>query len=240
MPPLLEAALNGSRSVEEHPWIPRTPVQLAITSRAAVDAGAQVLHLHPYDPDGRETFEASVCAAAIRAVRYDCPGVPISLTTSAGIEPDPARRFRAISHWHQLPDLVTANQGEEGIVELCDYLIGRGVGIEAGLLAVADAEAFVRSGIAARCVRVLIEPLDPDVDAALAEAAAMEAIVAKAGISLEQVHHGDGVASWAVSARGLARGHGMRTGLEDTIYLPDGVPAADNEQLVRTAAIMLA
>jgi uncharacterized protein (DUF849 family) len=239
MAPLLEAALNGSRSVEEHPWIPRTPGQLAITSRAVVDAGAQVLHLHPYDPDGRETFEASVCAAAIRAVRYDCPGVPISLTTSADIEPDPARRFRAISQWHHLPELVTANQGEEGIIELCNHLLGRGVGIEAGLLTAADAEAFVRSGIAARCVRVLVEPLDPDVDAALAEAAAIEAILAKAGMSLEQVHHGDGVASWAVSARGLARGHGMRTGLEDTIYLPDGVQAADNAELVRTAATLL-
>jgi uncharacterized protein (DUF849 family) len=240
MPPLLEAALNGSRSLDDHPWIPRTPGQLAITARAVVDAGAQVLHLHPYDPDGRETFESSVCAAALKAVRYDCPGVPISLTTSAAIEPDPDRRFQAISQWHQLPELVTANQGEEGIVELCEHLISRGVGIEAGLLSVGDAEAFVRSGIAARCVRVLVEPLDHDVDVALAQAAAIENILARAGISLEQVHHGEGVASWAVSARGLARGHGIRTGLEDTIYLPDGVQAADNEELVRTAATMLA
>jgi uncharacterized protein (DUF849 family) len=226
--------------VDEHPWIPRTPAQLATTARAVVDAGAQVLHLHLYDPDGRETFDASVCAAALKAVRYNCPGVPISLTTSAAIEPDPDRRFRAISQWHQLPELVTANQGEEGIVELCEHLMGRGVGIEAGLLSVADAEAFVRSGIAARCVRVLVEPLNHDVDVALAEAAAIEDVVVKAGISLEQVHHGEGVASWAVSARGLARGHGMRTGLEDTIHLPDGVLAADNADLVRTAATMLA
>jgi uncharacterized protein (DUF849 family) len=240
MPPLLEAALNGSRSVDEHPWIPRTPGQLAITARAAIDAGAQVLHLHPYDPDGRETFETSVCAAALRAVRFDCPGVPISLTTSAAIEPDPDRRFLDISQWHQLPELVTANQGEEGILELCEYLMGRGVGIEAGLLSVGDAEAFIRSGIATRCVRVLVEPLDPEVDVALGEAAAIEEILAKADISLEQVHHGEGVPSWAVSARGLARGHGMRTGLEDTIYLPSGVRAADNAHLISIAAAMVA
>jgi uncharacterized protein (DUF849 family) len=240
MPPLLEAALNGSRPIEEHPRIPRTPAELAQAARNAVDAGAQVIHLHPYDPDGGETFDASVCAAAVKAVRYECPGVPISLTTSAGIEPDPRRRFQAISEWYQLPELVTANQGEEGIVELCEHLMARGVGIEAGLLSVPDADAFVRSGLAPRCVRVLIEPLDRDVDTALARAAAMESILGKAGIPLEQVHHGEGVASWAVSARGLARGHGMRTGLEDTIYLPDGVLAANNAELVRTAATMLA
>jgi uncharacterized protein (DUF849 family) len=240
MPPLLEAALNGSRSPEEHPAIPRTPAELAVAARLAVDAGAEVLHLHPYDPDGQETFESSVCVAALKAVRYECPGIPVSLTTSAGVEPDPTRRLELISAWLQLPDLVTANQGEEGILELCDHLIGRGVGIEAGLLSLADAEAFVRSGIAERCVRVLIEPLDSDVDAALAEAAAMESVLSEAGIGLEQVHHGDGIASWAVSARGLARGHGMRTGLEDTIFLPDGALAADNADLVRTAATMLA
>jgi hypothetical protein len=38
-----------------------------------------------------------------------------------------------------LPDLVTANQGEPGIVTMCEHLLQRGVGIEAGLLALADA-----------------------------------------------------------------------------------------------------
>jgi hypothetical protein len=55
---------------------------------------------------------------------------------------------------------VTANQGEEGIVALCEHLLGRGVGIEAGLLERADAEAFVRSGLVERRARVLVEPLD--------------------------------------------------------------------------------
>jgi uncharacterized protein (DUF849 family) len=239
MSALLEVALNGSRRIEEHPALPRTPAELAVAARESVDAGAQVVHLHVYDPDGWETFDADECAAALRAVRWECPGIPISLTTSAGIEPEPARRLDMISSWTQLPDLVTANQGEEGILELCELLINRGVGIEAGLLKPADAEAFVRSGIAQRCVRVLIEPLDADVDEALAHAAAMERALEEAGISLEQVHHGEGVASWAVSARALGRGHGMRTGLEDMIVLPDGGRAIDNADLVRTAAAML-
>jgi uncharacterized protein (DUF849 family) len=239
MSPLLEVALNGSRPIEEHPALPRTPAELAAAARESVDAGARVVHLHVYDPDGWETFGADACAAALRTVRWECPGIPISFTTSAVVEPEPARRLDMISTWTQLPDLVTANQGEEGILELCELLIDRGVGIEAGLLKPADAEAFVRSGIAERCVRVLIEPLDADIDEALAHAAAMEHALEEAGISLEQVHHGEGVASWAVSARALGRGHGMRTGLEDMIVLPDGSRALDNADLVRTAAAML-
>jgi uncharacterized protein (DUF849 family) len=231
--------LNGSRSTTEHPAIPRTPQELAEESWASVDAGAQALHLHAYDAAGVETLAAEPCAAALRAVRAVCPGVPISLTTSAAIEPDPARRLESIAGWTDLPDLVTANQGETGIVELCDHLVDRGVDVEAGLLGVADAEAFVRAGMAGRCVRVLIEPLDSDPEDAIAHAVAMEEVLARAGIPLEQVHHGDGVASWAVNARALERGHGIRTGLEDTTVLPDGHRAPDNASLVRAASEML-
>jgi uncharacterized protein (DUF849 family) len=235
---LLQVALNGSRTPAEHPAIPRTPEELAAAARSAVEAGGQVLHLHAYD-DGVETLAADACAAALRAVRAACLRVPISLTTSAETEPDPRRRLELVAGWTELPELVTANQGEPGIVELCEHLIGRGVGIEAGLLTAADAEAFVASRLADRCVRVLVEPLDADPEEAVAHGAAIERVLADAGVSLEQVHHGDGVASWAVSARGLARGHGMRTGLEDTTVLPDGRLAPDNAALVRAAVALM-
>ena len=236
---LLAVALNGARTAAEHPSIPRAPEELAAAARAAVAAGAQIVHLHAYDPGGVESLAAEPCAAALRAVRAVCPGVPISLTTSAGVEPDPRRRFELVAGWTELPELVTANQGEVGIVSLCEHLIGRGVGIEAGLLELADAQTFVESGLADRCARVLIEPLDADPHRAVAEAAAMEETLARAEIRLEQVHHGDGVASWAVSARAVARGHGMRTGLEDTTVHVDGRRAADNADLVRAAVAMM-
>jgi uncharacterized protein (DUF849 family) len=183
--PLLEVALNGARSTSEHPRVPRTPAELAENARASVEAGARVLHLHPYDADGRETLAAEPCAAALRAVREACPGVPVSLSTSAAIEPDARRRLELVAGWTELPELVTANQGEPGIGELCELLTARGVGIEAGLLRLGDAEAFVRSGLAERCVRALVEPLDPDPEDAVAHAAAMEDVLDRAGIDLE-------------------------------------------------------
>jgi uncharacterized protein (DUF849 family) len=231
--PLLEAALNGDR---DHPRVPRTPEDLAHDAKLCAAAGADALHLHPYDLAGRETLAAEASAAAIRAVHAACPGIPISLSTSADIEADPTRRLKLIAAWSELPELVTANQGEDGIVELCEHLIDREVGIEAGLLTVADAEAFVESGLAPRCVRALVEPLGTEPEAALAEAEAIEAVLAEAKVGLEQVHHGDGMASWAINERGAARGHGIRTGLEDTTVLPDGSEARGNADLVRAAA----
>jgi uncharacterized protein (DUF849 family) len=235
--PLLQAALNGDR---EHPAAPRTPGQLAAEAGAAVRAGARALHLHPYDEDGRETLAATPCAAALRAVRAACPGIPISLSTSAAIERDPERRHALVAAWTELPDLVTANMGEAAILELCDLLIGRGIGIEAGLLSRDDADAFVAADVAGRCVRALVEPLDRDAGAATAHAEAIEATLVEGGVRLEQVHHGDGLASWAVNRRAVERGHGIRTGLEDTPVLPDGRTASGNGELVAAASALLA
>lgn len=231
---MLQAALNGAR---EHPGVPRTPQELAVAALGAATAGAHVVHIHAFD-GARETLAPRPCAAAVAAVRAACPGVPISLTTSAEIVADPAERLALVGAWTELPELVTVNQGEAGAVELCALLVERGIGIEAGLLALSDAETFARSGLADSCVRVLVEPLDEDPAVAVEHAAAMETVLDAAGISLPQVHHGDGVASWAVNERAVRRGHGIRTGLEDCPVLPDGTLARDNAELVRVAVAL--
>jgi uncharacterized protein (DUF849 family) len=232
----LQVALNGDRV---HPAAPRSPTAIAQAADAAVTAGAHSVHVHAFDWAGRESLDPNSCAAALRAIRERCPGIPVSLTTSATILPDPRERLRVVAAWDDLPDLITANQGEPGIAELCDLLLARGVEIEAGLLTLDDARAFVRSGLAGRCRRVLLEPLDEEPAVALCHAAAMEETLAAAGIALEQVHHGYGLACWAVNRRGLERGHGIRTGLEDVTVLPNGTPAADNAELVRAAADLI-
>jgi len=91
--------------------MPKSPTAFAEAARACVREGARVIHLHPYDSDGRETLTAGPCGAAVRAVRDACPGVPISLTTFAAIEADPRRRLQTVSQWEVLPELVTANMG---------------------------------------------------------------------------------------------------------------------------------
>ncbi|SRR5579883_496525 len=232
----LQVALNGERV---HPNAPRTPAAIAEDARACVEAGAHSVHVHAFDDAGRETLDGTACARVLRAIRAVCPNTPISLTTSATIVSDPQERLHIVSAWEEMPDLVTANQGEPGIIELSELLLSRGVEIEAGLLTVEDARAFVRSGLASRCRRVLMEPLDADVDIALHHAAEMEDIVVSAGISLEQVHHGEGIASWTVNRRALERGHGIRTGLEDITLLPNGTPARDNAQLVDAAVRLI-
>jgi len=232
----LQVALNGDR---QHDAVPKSSEAMGVDAEASVNAGAHSVHVHAYDEAGRETLNAAECGAAVRAIRARCPGVPISLTTSATIISDPIQRLAVVRSWTDLPDLVTANQGEAGIVELSEWLMSRGVEIEAGLLSPADARRFAASSLRERCRRVLIESLNPDPAVALQDAAEMEAILSAAGITLPQAHHGFDGSCWAVNQRALARGHGIRTGMEDVVVLPDGSPTRDNAQLVEAARALI-
>ena len=116
-----------------------------------------------------------------------------------------------------LPELVTANQGEDGILDLCDLLLGRGIGIEAGLLSLENAQAFVAAGIAPHCVRAMIELLDPDPDDATSFSRSGHRgrpLTREWGVGLEQVHHhGTGSPPGQLIVEPYPRGHGIRTGL---------------------------
>ena len=110
-----------------------------------------------------------------------------------------------------------------------------GIGIEAGLATTADAGAFITSGVAAQCLRILVEVGEEDPGAAIGVARAIDAVLDKAGITVRRLHHGVGQTTWAVLDAALDRGRDIRVGFEDTVHLPDGRPARDNAELVAAA-----
>ena len=72
---------------------------------------------------------------------------PVGVSTGAWIEPDVERRVRLISEWKE-PDYASVNLSEDGAFEVMQALIQAGIGIEAGVWSVADAEVLVNSGLA--------------------------------------------------------------------------------------------
>lgn len=233
---LIKACLNGSREPGAHPALPLTPMQLADAARDAVAAGAGALHIHPRRADGSQSFEPDDVAAAVAAVRAACPGVPVGGTTAAWVEPDPARRLALVRSWTICPDFVSVNFSEAGIKQLCAVLLETGIGIEAGLASADDARLLIASGLASRCVRLLIEPDDETtVAAALATAQAIKALLDQADIRTPRLLHGFEASVWPLLDEALRCGYDTRIGFEDTLTLPNGRPARDNAQLVATA-----
>jgi uncharacterized protein (DUF849 family) len=235
---MLQACLNGRRSREDHPAVPISAAELGADARRAVAAGAQQLHVHPRAETGRDTVEPDAVAAAVRAIRASCPGVPLGLTTGLWTtDGDAELRHARVEGWRELPDYVSVNLGEPGSAELCALLSARGVGIEAGVWTRADAAILIDRGLAP--LRVLVETSDGGAPDPVAAAAEIDELLVAAGVSAPQLHHGAGADAWEMLDAALARGRDVRIGLEDTTVMPDGSTARDNAQLVAEAAARL-
>jgi uncharacterized protein (DUF849 family) len=226
---LLKACLNGNRSRDEHPALPLSAKELAADARACVAAGAGAIHLHPRDADGRESLDAGVVDPVVAHVKA-ASGVPVGVATGAWVEPDPERRAALVAGWRE-PDFASVNLSEDGHAEVMRALLHAGIGVEAGVWSVEDAERLAAIRPAPVLTRVLIEVMEGGPD----EARAIESALDKLGVEAPRVVHGEGHACWPVLRYARAAGKDTRIGLEDTLVLEDGWPAAGNEALVRAA-----
>jgi uncharacterized protein (DUF849 family) len=208
-----------------------TPGHLAADAKAAVAAGAGAVHIHPRDASGRESLRGADVGLAVSAVR--AAGVPVGVTTGAWIVPDVGERLEMIRAWRVLPDFASVNVHEDGAREVAALLIERGVGVEAGVWTPASAAELVQGGLAAACLRILIEPMDAEAPSALATVRAIEAVLGSSQVPI--LLHGMQSTVWPMLDEAGRCGFDTRIGLEDTLALPDGGPASGNAALVCTA-----
>jgi uncharacterized protein (DUF849 family) len=232
---LIECALNGGRTRSEHPAVPCTPQELADSAREAVAAGAGAAHFHVRGRDGRESLEADDVARAVEAVRAAIPATPFGVSTGAWIVPDVKARHHKVSQWKVLPPFASINFNEQGGVALAELLLSRGVGIEAGVGSVQAVEAFVESGLGNRCLRVMLEPEQQDLQVALDSVERLEKMLDRAGVRTPRLIHGLNRTAWDLIDAAVKRGYDTRIGFEDVLTLPDGRQAASNAVLIAEA-----
>jgi uncharacterized protein (DUF849 family) len=230
---LLQAALNGPFGKDRHPMLPVSVQELARDGAACVAAGARAIHLHPREADGAERLDAQVVDAVVAAVRAAC-GVPVGVSTGAWIEPDLERRLELVAGW-SAPDYASVNLSEDGAAEAMRTLLDAGVGVEAGVWSVEDAERLAASGLGDRVTRVLVEPVDVSAGDAVALVDEIHTALDRLGLTAPRLQHGDGEATWVLLRDAIRRGIDTRIGLEDTVDGPDGARTDGNEALVHAA-----
>ena len=235
---LLQATLNGGLTKDDHPAVPVSADELAEDAAACVRAGARAFHLHPRDAQGRERLDAGIVDEVVIKVRDAC-GVPVGVTTGAWIEPDLGRRLEFVRAW-RAPDYATVNLSEPGAVEVMKALVEAGIGIEAGVWTVADAELLAASEFGGSVLRVCLEPTDISPAEAVAFVDDIHAVLDRSGLTAPRLQHGDGEATWVLLADAVRRGIDTRIGLEDTLHEPDGELTTSNEGLVHTARALAA
>jgi uncharacterized protein (DUF849 family) len=232
---MLQACLNGARGRDFNHAVPLTPQELARDAEACRAAGADEFHFHPRNAKGAESFAAEDIAAALQAVRASVLGVPIGISTREGIMTDPVARQRAFQKWDVLPDYVSVNFSEADAPDVIRLMLKRGIGIEAGLATVADAERYVALPEAGSCLRILIEIEEQERAAAIRVAHGIIAVLDRAGSHLPRQLHGFDASKWVMHEEALRLGLDQRIGFEDGGFLPYGRIAGSNAELIAAA-----
>ncbi|QPF72477.1 3-keto-5-aminohexanoate cleavage protein [Roseateles sp. DAIF2] len=259
---ILTCALTGVLTdPRQHP-VPVTPAQMAAEARAAFEAGAAVMHVHLRRQEPGQghlpSWEPELAEAVVDAIRAACPGVIINLTSGV-IGPDiagPATCIRRVRpeiaacnagslnylklkedwNWAWPPLLfdnpvakvqafldVMRESGTRPEFECFDVGILRSVGmyLKAGMFTGVPACNLVM-GVASGM------PVDAELLALLPRWLAPGAVWQTTLIGRAEI--------WPVHQKTAELGGMLRTGLEDTFYLPDGRRARSNGELIEALA----
>ena len=262
---ILTCALTGVlTNPKQHP-VPVTPAQMAAEARDAFNAGASIMHIHMRNQeDGfghMPSWDPDVAESIVNAIREACPGVIINLTTGVvgkdisgplacirRVKPEIAAcnagslnylKLKEDGSWAWPPMVfdnpvakvqqfldVMEETGTHPEFECFDVGIVRSVTmyLKNGMLkpTMGRAEYNLVMGVASGM------PCDADLLALLPKYMAQDSIWQATLIGRNEI--------WPVHQKTAELGGMLRTGLEDTFYLPDGERAAGNGALITELA----
>jgi 3-keto-5-aminohexanoate cleavage enzyme len=259
---IISCALTGVLTdPKQHP-VPVTPEEMAREAKAAYDAGATVMHVHIRRQEPGlghlPSWDPKVSRAVTEAIRAACPGVVIN-HTSGVVGPDYQGALDCIRQTK--PEIAACNAGSLNYLKvkadhtwawkpmLFDNPVEK---VQAYLDAMHDVGTLPEFecfdvGIV-RCVGMYVDagmhkgPLDYNFVMGVASGMPADADLLPILLKLKIPD-----AAWQVTAIGRAEiwplfrrcaelGGNLRSGLEDTFYLPDGSKAASNGQLIAALA----
>lgn len=233
---MIKAAINGVRPHTYHPRLPFDADTAAKESARCVAAGAGAIHVHVWNAQNQESLAADDVANFLNAIRAACPGIPVGISSGEWIVPDLAERLKHIQAWDVVPDFVSLNTDEADFEKVAGVLLSKNIGIEAGIFNKTAVQAFAAWEKRDRCLRILIEPNETTVKAAINNVIQIETILKDTAPQLPRLLHGLDETTWPMVKLAAERGYDTRIGFEDSAYLPDGQMAEFNDELVRAAA----
>ena len=246
---ILTCALTGVlTNPQQHP-VPVTPAQMAAEARDAFNAGASIMHVHLRNQEAgfghMPSWDPDVAQAVCDAIRAACPGVIINLTTGVvgkdisgpqacleRVKPEIAAcnagtlnylKIKDNGEW-AWPPMVFDNSVAK-VKQFLDVMTACGthpefecfdVGILRSVAMYQKAGMF--SGV----------PCDADLLALLPRYAPEGAVWQTTLIGRAEI--------WPVHQKTADLGGNLRTGLEDTFYLPGGERATGNGVLIQALA----
>jgi len=258
---ILTCALTGVlTNPKQHP-VPVTPEEMAASAREAVDAGASILHVHfRMQEDGMGHFpswDPAVAKECCDAIRQACPGVLINQSTGVmdddvsgpiacmeAVQPELAAcnagslnylKLRKDGQW-AWPPMLFANPVDK-IQKMLDAMDAHGAMPEFECFDVGivrSIDLFIRAGMSTHAHYNFVMgvasgmPVDNTLLEWLLTQVRDDAIWQCTLIGRSDI--------WATHQRAAELGGMLRTGVEDTFYLPNGEKTSGNGALIEALA----
>lgn len=258
---ILTCALNGVlTNPKQHP-VPVTPEQMAASAKDAYNAGASIMHIHFRRQEENQghfpSWDPAVAKACADAIRDACPGVIINQTTGVvgpdvsgpiacieALEPEIAAcnagslnylKLRRNGQWAWPPMLfdnpvskvqqmldAMAKVGALPEFECFDVGIVRSIALYLGAGMAETAQYNFVMGVASGM------PTDVELLPLLLKYKKPESFWQCTLIGRQEI--------WPLHRLAAELGGMLRTGVEDTFYLPNGDKTSGNGQLIETLA----
>jgi uncharacterized protein (DUF849 family) len=262
MKAVVTCALTGVlTNPKQHP-VPVTTQEMAQSAREAFDAGASVMHVHfRRQEEGMghlPSWEPEVAGAIVDAIRAACPGVVINQST--GVFGDDISG--PVDCMHRIrPEIAACNAGTLNYLKvrrngqwawppmMFDNPVPKVQRFLDAMHAVGAKPEFecfdtgiLRSVAMYRAAGMIQDGRPPEVNLVMGVASGMPADPDLLSLLVKYVPEGS---PWQVTAIGrqdvwplhqrtAELGGHLRTGVEDTFYLPDGERCTGNGQLIET------
>ena len=258
---ILTCALNGVlTNPKQHP-VPVTPEEMAASAKQAYDAGASIMHIHfRHQGEGMghlPSWDADVAKACADAIRAACPGVIINQTTGV-VGRDVSGPLACLARLE--PEIAACNAGSLNYLKLRSngqwawppMLFDNPVDKVGEML---DAMKKVGSLPEFECFDVgIVRSIELYVGAGMTETASYNFVMGVASgmpvdaalLELLVGYRAEGSRwqctligrqeIWPVHQRCAELGGMLRTGVEDTFYLPSGDKTSGNGALIEALA----
>lgn len=264
MKAIITCALNGVLTNPKHHKVPVTPEEMAAEARRAYDAGASIMHIHLrcQEPDKGHlpSWDGSLSREIQYAIRTACPDVIINHTTGV-VGPDYQPALDVVTATR--PEMAACNAGTLNYLKLRENgewawppivfdnpveKVRRFIDAITSVGAIPEFECF-DTGIV-RCVDMYRKAGmfrgTAQLNFVMGVASGMPALpellpmlIAMSPLDRRWQVTAIGRADvWPLHRRAAELGGHLRTGLEDTFYLPSGDKAESNGQLIEEIALV--
>jgi uncharacterized protein (DUF849 family) len=261
---VITCALTGVLTDPERHSVPVTPAEMAAEARRAYDAGASIVHVHfrRQEPKmGRfPSWDPDVAAAICDAIRTEAPDIVLNLSTGV-MGPDISGPLSCLERVR--PEMAALNAGSLNYLKtrsngdwawpptLFDNTVEKITSFFKAmkeLNVTPECECF-DTGIV-RSVGLFVQngilPLPVHISLVMGVASGMPAKPSWLPLLVDEMPEGSYWQSivigrqevWKVHQATAELGGHLRTGLEDTFYLPNGEKATSNGQLIEALAVV--